>query len=181
MLHIDDGPAIVWEGPTDAPTVLVIDPAGEAKHGLPATWRPLTEHLRIGWCRVTAAANVEQALAQLDSAHLVTSGTGAGPVLGLALRHVDRMRSVVLVDPAPVDALRDELAERGVPVRAFASGEDDPALRMEPPAPLGHPDVVGRIVETLLTLEPEHGEIADDWRQVREHVAGALRRARGAD
>ena len=39
-----EGPAVVTAGDPSGPKVIVLDPAGAAKHGeLPATWRPLTE------------------------------------------------------------------------------------------------------------------------------------------
>ena len=42
------GPALVWQGPRDAPVLLVLDAAGEpGRDRLPATWRPLAEHLRM--------------------------------------------------------------------------------------------------------------------------------------
>jgi hypothetical protein len=89
------------------------------------------------------------------------------------------VQSVVLVDPPPeVEGLRRELAEQRVIVRTFVSNEDDPAVRVPKPVPLGHPDVVGRLVETLLSLEPQHGEIADDWQRIRASVEDAMRRAR---
>jgi pimeloyl-ACP methyl ester carboxylesterase len=174
------GPGLVWNGPEDAPTVLVLDPAGETDHGsLPATWRPLAEHLRIGWCRYSALDGVDALLAGLGPVHLVSSGPASESVLRLAARHPGEVRSVVLVDPTETaEADRRELAENDVVVRTFVSDGEDPATRVEP-VPLGHPDVVGRLVETLLAVEPEHGEIADDWQRIRDNVAGALRRARG--
>jgi pimeloyl-ACP methyl ester carboxylesterase len=165
-----------WHGPPTGPTVLVLDPAGLADHGaLPATWRPLAEHLRIGWARYAGLDGIDALLAGLGPVHLVSSGAGTEAVLRLAVRHADQVNSVVIVDPTPTaEAVRSELAENGVVLRTFVSDE---SVRVEP-APLGHPDVVGRVVETLLAVEPEHGELADDWEKVRAQVAEALRRAR---
>lgn len=173
-------PGLVWHGPQDGPTVLVLDPGGEADHGnLPATWRPLAEHLRIGWRRFGGLDGLDAMLAGLGPVHLVSSGPATEAVLRLADRHPGQVRSVVVVDPTPAaEELRPGLAEKGVVLRTFVSDDDDPAVRVEP-APLGHPDVVGRLVETLLAVEPEHGEIAEDWQRIRDQVAGALRRARG--
>jgi hypothetical protein len=190
-----DGPALVWHGPEGAPTVLVLDPGGETKHGeLPATWRPLAEHLRVGWYRLPAVAadspTVDELLAGLDGVHLLTSGRAAQPALRLVARRRDRIRSVIVFDPAPpegeqedwwdttTEALRRELTGQHVVVRAFVTRPDDSAARLEPPVPLGHPDVVGRFVQTLVSVEPEHEDVAADWRRVRELVGDAVRRAR---
>lgn len=209
------GPAVVWEGPEDAPVIIVLDPAGEAKHGqVPATWRPLAEHLRVGWFRLPAEAGdeptVEDVIGHVTRRmHLVASGTAAEPALRLALEHAGLVRSLVVVDPAPVDpststihdyqsavdwwnseteATRRRLLADGVRLGAFVSRESDPAVRVEPPVPLGHPDVVGRVVQTLLSfegnradaepVEPERAEVADAWHAVQERFGPPLERAR---
>ncbi|WP_024874452.1 hypothetical protein [Saccharomonospora piscinae] len=203
------GPAVVWHGPERAPVVLVLDPAGEAKHDeLPATWRPLAEHLRIGWCRLPAesgeAPSVEDLLGSIrQRVHLVAAATAAEPALRLADEYADRVRSVVAVDPAPAsggesppsdwwDAAtgprRQRLLAEGVRVAAFVSRETDLAVRVEPPVPLGHPDVVARVVQLLLSfqgdradpepVEPERAELAGAWKAVRDRVGPALERAR---
>ncbi len=61
-------------------------------------------------------------------------------------------------------------------------------MRLEPPVPLGHPDVVGRVVQLLLSfqgdradpdpVEPERTEVAEAWHAIRERFAAALGRAR---
>jgi hypothetical protein len=207
------GPAVVWAGPSGSPAIVVLDPAGEAKHGeLPATWRPLSDHLRIGWCRLPAehgaAAPVEHLLGEAGPrVHLVSAGTAAEPALRLAREHTDQVRTVVAVDPAPAgqasdttgessadwwdrttETLRRELMARGVRVSSFVSRDTDPAVRVAPPVPLGHPDVVGRLVQVLLSfqgdrfdpepVEPERQEVAEAWRAVRERFGPALERAR---
>jgi pimeloyl-ACP methyl ester carboxylesterase len=171
-------PVLAWHGPADGPTVLVLDPGGEADHGsLPATWRPLAQHLRIGWSRFAGLDGIDAMLAGVGPVHLVSSGPGTEAVLRLATRHADQVRSVTIVDPTPTaEAVRRELSADGVVLRTFVS---DRSVRVEP-APLGHPDVVGRIVETLLAMEPDHGELADDWDRIRDSVAGPLRRAHGS-
>ncbi|WP_433407524.1 hypothetical protein ACQPZU_13415 [Saccharomonospora azurea] len=209
------GPPVVWHGPESAPVLLVLDPAGEAKHdALPATWRPLADHLRVGWCRLPAETGDTPSVDQLlegvaTHAHLVAAGTAAEPALRLADAHADRVRSVVVVDPAPMTragveadadgsyadwwdtdtaAARQHLLARGVRVAAFVSRETDPAVRVEPPVPLGHPDVVGRVVQLLLSfqgdradpepVEPERAEVVEAWHAVRERFGPALERAR---
>ncbi|PRX50956.1 hypothetical protein B0I33_101108 [Prauserella shujinwangii] len=209
------GPSVVWQGPGEAPAVLVLDPAGEAKHNeLPATWRDLAEHLRVGWCRLPAEVgdepSVEDILGGLrQRAHLVASGTAAELALRLALEHSDVVRSVIAVDPSPsgpsaprvndfsssavwwddtTAARRKKLLSRGIRVECFVHRDSDPAVRVEPPVPLGHPDVVGRVVQTLLSfqgdradpepVEPERREIAEAWRAVRERFGPPLERAR---
>ncbi|EIE99509.1 hypothetical protein [Saccharomonospora glauca] len=209
------GPSVVWQGPEHAPVVLVLDPAGEAKHDtLPATWRPLAEHLRVGWFRLPAevgdAPSVEDVMGDgSERVHLVAAATAAEAALRLAEEHADRVRSVVVVDPAPMAAgearvdsagsyadwwdsdtaaARQRLLARGVRVAAFVSRESDPAVRVEPPVPLGHPDVVGRVVQLLLSfqgdradpepVEPERDEIVAAWRAVRKRFGPALERAR---
>lgn len=214
---------MVWQGPEGAPVVLVLDPAGEAKHEtLPATWRPLAEHLRIGWCRLPAGfgdtPSVEDLLRGVQQrVHLVAAATAAEPALRLAHEYVGQVRSVVAIDPAPVSApetgpdtapgsgggpaspaadwwdeatarRRQDLRTHGVRVAAFVSRETDPAMRVEPPVPLGHPDVVGRVLQLLLSfqgdradpepVEPERAEVIDAWHAFREKFAPALGRAR---
>ncbi|WP_197319103.1 hypothetical protein [Saccharomonospora sp. NB11] len=210
-----EGPPVVWHGPEAAPVLLVLDPAGEAKHDtLPATWRPLAEHLRVGWCRLPAETgdtpSVEELLEGVTTrVHLVAAGTAAEAALRLAETHTDRVRSVVVADPAParrdgIDAdahgsyadwwdtdtaaTRQHLLARGVRVAAFVSRDTDPAVRVEPPVPLGHPEVVGRVVQLLLSfqgdradpepVEPERAEVAQAWQAVRTQFGPALERAR---
>lgn len=214
------GPSVVWQGPEQAPVVLVLDPAGEAKHDmLPATWRPLAEHLRIGWCRLPAEVgdgpSVEDLLGEMSQrVHLVAAARAAESALRLADEHPNQVRSVVVVDPAPeamsstvmagsgpgrggtyadwwntdTAALRQRLIAQGVRVAAFVSRDTDPAVRVEPPVPLGHPDVVGRVMQLLMSfqgdradpepVEPERGEIMEAWHTVQERFGPALERAR---
>jgi len=120
------GPAVVWAGPEDAPVVVVLDPAGVGVHGdLPASWRPLTEHLRVMWCRLPASEEpwreVDEALSDFGSrgvrVHLV-AGAGAGSEVGDLIR-----RHEAVVGSA----------------QTFAA-----------PVPLGHPEVVLEVVRELL-------------------------------
>jgi hypothetical protein len=129
------GPSVVWVGPTDAPAVVVLDPAGVGVHGdLPATWRPLTEHVQVMWCRLPAVdepwTEVEEVLAEFRDrhvpVHLVASAAVGSRVGDLANQHTDLIRSV----------------------QTFAA-----------PLPLGHPDVVLEVLRKLLALDvpPEGG------------------------
>jgi hypothetical protein len=148
------GPGVVADGPAGSPTILVIDPAGEAVHDeIPATWRDLTDRLRIVWLRVPAApgwqSTVDTVLTRhRDDAHpvldVVSSGPIAADVIDLVRRHHDLVRSVLLVDPE-VDV--DEPFARVV-----ARTHDAPDDRIPAPLPLGHPDVVFSVVEALNQL-----------------------------
>ncbi|MFL6143720.1 MAG: hypothetical protein ACJ72N_17895 [Labedaea sp.] len=188
------GPEVVWHGPEDAPVVVVLDPAGEAKHDeLPATWRPLAEHLRIGWCRLPAGAEVFDQPPRSAPVHLVAAGTAVEPALRLAQRHSGSVRSLTAIDPVPAEAsavddqhdwwdrdtapVRQELTERGVRVHGFVSRDSDPTIRIEPPVPLGHPHVVARVVQLLRSVDPGRPELAQAWQTVREQVGPALERA----
>jgi hypothetical protein len=179
------GPAVVRSGPSDeagsAPVVVVVDPGGTASHGeLPATWRPLTEHLHVVWCRLPAADGpwraVDEVLEGLTgrggTVHVVTSGPVAENVLDVASRHSALLDSVLLVDPeagdAPVPAAaeqmarsvwdertmpqRRDLAAAGVEVRVVARSHAGDTDRIDPPLPLGHPEVVMGVTRELLAL-----------------------------
>ncbi|MFD5824742.1 hypothetical protein [Lentzea sp. NPDC060358] len=133
----------------------MIDPAGGAPHdGIPATWRDLTDRLRVVWLRVPAAPGWQSTVDAVLTKHsheehpvldVVSSGPIAADVLELVRRHEDLVRSVLLVDPeVPVDAP----FARAV-VRSDGSADD----RVPPPLPLGHPDVVFHVVEALNAFE----------------------------
>jgi hypothetical protein len=150
------GPGVVVEGPPDAPTVVVIDPAGAASHGeIPATWRELTDHLRVVWLRTPAAPDWASVLDKVLTRHegdratidLVTSGPLAGQVVKLAERHRSLIRAVLLADPEVTRAVE------GLDVRTVAISHDD---RLQAPLPLGHPDVVVAVVRELLALDTDH-------------------------
>jgi pimeloyl-ACP methyl ester carboxylesterase len=198
----------VRSGPADGPALVVLDPAGEAGHAkLPGTWRPLAEHLRIFWYRLPAGHDgiqpVRDLLADLpEPVHLIASGYAAPAALDLALARADVVRMIIAVDPLPpagslVDdaavvewwneetaQVRALLRDRGITVRCFLSRSSDAAVRVRHPVPLGHPDVVGRLVETLLAadLEPlddsTRTDVARAWHEVKEHVSGPMHRAR---
>ncbi|NKE60542.1 hypothetical protein FXN61_28645 [Lentzea sp. PSKA42] len=149
------GPGVVADGPTGAATVLVIDPAGEAPHdGIPATWRELTDRLRIVWLRVPAAPEWKSTVDKVLSMHrddairavldVVTSGPMAADVIDLVRHHESLVRTVLLVDP---EIEVDEPFARVV-VRSY-DGPDD---RIPAPLPLGHPDVVFGVVAALNEL-----------------------------
>ncbi|HEX3792514.1 MAG TPA: hypothetical protein VHW44_31920 [Pseudonocardiaceae bacterium] len=122
-----NGPVIVRKGPLDGPTVLVLDPAGDAKHyGLPATWRAFAEHLNVVWWRLLAASRdgltVESVLAGLghngETLDVVSHGSAAELGLLLAAEYPELVRSVVLVDPED-------------PTAAAGSGSAAPATDLE--------------------------------------------------
>jgi hypothetical protein len=182
------GPAVVWHG--DGPeSVLVLDPAGEARHDeLPGTWRPLSEHVRVGWYRLPAGH--EPPSFGASPVHLVAAGTAALPALDLAEEHHDVVRSVIVFDPAPThqeadtewwddetELQRRRLIAHDVQVRCFVSRYDDPTVRTRRPVPLGHPHVVGRLTQ-LLVAEGRQDTVADAWGEVQEHVRTAMNRAR---
>lgn len=134
--------------------MLVIDPAGEAVHDeIPATWRDLTDRMRIVWLRVPAAPTWKSTVDAVLTRHrddvkpvldVVTSGPIAAEVVDLVRQHEDLVRSVLLVDPeVEVD---DPFAQ--VVVRSHDSPDD----RIAAPLPLGHPDVVFGVVEALNRL-----------------------------
>ncbi|QQQ78566.1 hypothetical protein IOD16_08980 [Saccharothrix sp. 6-C] len=158
------GPSVVWAGPPDAPAVVVLDPAGVGRHGdLPGTWRPLTEHLQVMWCRLPAAdepwQEVDEVLSEFaDRAvpvHLV-AGAAAGSGVGeLIHRHQDLITSA----------------------QTFAA-----------PVPLGHPEVVLEVLRELLAQDvepqaPGEGEPAVDGPpdpgSLLGDAASALRRSVG--
>ncbi|CCH29505.1 hypothetical protein ABZ816_15855 [Actinosynnema sp. NPDC047251] len=191
------GPGVVWHGPEGRPVVVVLDPAGEAPRGdLPPTWRPLAERLRIAWCRLPAEAagfpDVDEVLdGRADRVHVVVGGRATAPALAAAADRADVVRAVLVVDPVDDRAdgsgaswweqdavpLRRRLDEVGIAVRCFVSGDDDPAVRVDHPVPLGHPDVVGRVVEFLAAHEVVDG-LPEAWEEVRAAVAEPLERAR---
>ncbi|HVW40715.1 MAG TPA: hypothetical protein VHC18_05135 [Amycolatopsis sp.] len=173
------GPPAVTEGTPEGPIVLVLDPAGAAKHeGLPATWRDLADRWRIVWCRLPADGSLSEAddiLADPPSTgkvvHVVASGPYAEEALRLAERHTEPVRSVLLVDPAASGyvspgngAAADEhweqdtekqrwaLTRCGVDVHTVAHSEGGDADRIPAPLPLGHPDVVAGVTKAIAEL-----------------------------
>ncbi|WP_037366384.1 hypothetical protein [Amycolatopsis orientalis] len=171
-----DGPPLVTAGRPGSPRLVVLDPAGLAKHeGLPATWRPLEQDHEILWYRIPvegAWSGTGETLAAPERSDLVTSGPLAADALRLAAEHSGSVRSVLLVDPAaegvlsPGDAaVADEawlaqhdaeiaaLRESGVEVEVLAHSSDDPDDQIPSPLPLGHDWVVDALRETLARLE----------------------------
>jgi len=180
------GPSAMWAGPADAPAVVVLDPAGVGRHGdLPATWRPLAEHLQVLWCRLPAAdgpwREVSDVLAEFEGrgvpVHVLTSGPAAASALYLADRYRGLVRSVLLVDPEDgPDRTTGQSADVRVIVRR--------------PLPLGHPEVVVEVVRVLLELDAiEHRAsrtaavsslLGDAAAALRESVTSILDRVRRA-
>lgn len=146
-----EGPALVTVGPDQAATVLVLDPAGEARHRrLPATWRPLARHVGVRWYRLPAADRLRRPLPEpTGRCHLVAGGSAAAAALDLADDHPDAVESVLLVGPTEVDPDTDPGLDPdiGEPARypvTVIRGDGDH------PTPLGHPGVVEQVVRTLV-------------------------------
>ncbi|WP_367129750.1 hypothetical protein [Saccharothrix sp. HUAS TT1] len=152
-----EGPSVVWAGPPDAPAVVVLDPAGVGRHGdLPGTWRPLTEHLQVMWCRLPATdepwREADEVLSEFaDRAvpvHLV-AGAAAGAEVGeLIRRHEDLISSA----------------------QTFAA-----------PVPLGHPEVVLEVLRELLAQDVDGGSpkgplLGDDASDLRRSVTQLFER-----
>lgn len=172
------GPTVVYAGPQDAPAVLVLDPAGLAKHDdLPPGWKRLADRRRVVWCRLPAHEALAESRAALNElAHgdapidLVTSGPTAEVAMDLAMTRPGAVRSVLLIDPgspddrfpSTVDAMDadaswekrtrwrvEEVEQAGVAVRIVGHSAGGSRDRVPPPVPLGHPDVVEVISEAL--------------------------------
>jgi hypothetical protein len=168
------GPDVVTAGDPGGSPLVVLDPAGAAKHDeLPASWRSLAGSRRIVWCRLPvdgALSAADEILSDARGADVVASGPFAEEALRLAARHPGAVRYVLLVDPAAdaeVPAARAaaadddwlagheepiaRLREAGTEVEVIAhstGGADD---RIAAPLPLGHPDVVAGLTRVLGT------------------------------
>ncbi|OXM45978.1 hypothetical protein [Amycolatopsis alba] len=154
-----EGPAVVIDGGDDGATLLVLDPAGEAKHGeLPATWRPLAARRQVIWCRLPVTGALGQAEYVLGAAEpggppidVVAAGEAAGDALRLAERHPGAASHVLLVDPTPDEssAPAERVRSAGTAVDVLPHSTGEPFNRIPPPLPLGHPDVVAGITRIL--------------------------------
>jgi pimeloyl-ACP methyl ester carboxylesterase len=152
-----DGSAVVWAGPEEGPALVVVDPAGSARHDeLPPTWQPLAEHFQVAWCRLPAGdrslEDVEDVLETLADrrapATLVASGEACPAAVAIAHQFADLVSSVLLVDPADGDNT-GTLADTGIEVRVVARSHSGPTDRVEAPMPLGHPEVVEGVTSAL--------------------------------
>jgi pimeloyl-ACP methyl ester carboxylesterase len=152
-----DGAPVVWAGQEDGPALVVLDPAGTAKHEeLPPTWHELTEHFQIAWCRIPASERsletIEDVLETLterqSAANLVASGDACAVALAVAKQFADVVSSVLLVDPSGADET-GALADTDIDVMVVARSHEGPGDRVEAPMPLGHPEVVSGIVTAL--------------------------------
>ncbi|WP_329048025.1 hypothetical protein OG738_37210 [Amycolatopsis sp. NBC_01488] len=170
------GPAVVTAGDPSGPKLVVLDPAGAARHDeLPATWRPLAERRGIFWCRVPAGGALTEADDLVGDRGpgdpeiaVVASGPFAAEALQLVERHPGAATHLLLVDPASDaflpsgdaaeanenwlaehDDVVAKLRETGTEVRVVASTTGGPADRVPPPLPLGHPDVVAAVQSAL--------------------------------
>ncbi|PXY19478.1 hypothetical protein [Prauserella muralis] len=160
------GPELVWAGRAGDPVVLVLDPAGEAKHDdVPPTWESIAERHHVGWCRVPvegALTAAEDLLGDPDGLgtpfDLVTSGPAEFETLDIAARHATTVRSVLLVDPVspergPAMTRKRELEDAGVVVTVAARSFDGARDRIGPPLPLGHPDAAAGVRRALDDLD----------------------------
>lgn len=152
-----DGAPVVWAGLDDGPALVVVDPAGAAKHNeLPATWDQLAEHFQVAWCRIPASErsleDVEDVLETLTErrapANLVASGEACPAAIAIARQFSDVVTSVLLVDPVDEDDT-GTLAGTDIEVRVIARSHHGPSDRVEAPMPLGHPEVVEGVVAAL--------------------------------
>ncbi|HET6704009.1 hypothetical protein [Amycolatopsis sp.] len=171
-----EGPSVVTAGDPSGPKVIVLDPAGAAKHDeLPATWRPLSRKRAVFWCRVPAGGALTEADDLLGDAGpgdpeiaVVASGPFAAEALQLVERHPGAATHLLLVDPASDaflaaadaaaandawlaehDDVVAKLRGAGTEVRVVASSSESPADRVPPPLPLGHPEVVTAVRTAL--------------------------------
>jgi pimeloyl-ACP methyl ester carboxylesterase len=155
-----DGSPVVWAGQEEGPALVVVDPAGAARHDeLPPTWDKLAEHFQVAWCRVPASEHsleeVEDVLETLSerraSATLVASGEACEAAIAIAKQFADIVSAVLLVDPPEGDISADtgSLTETGVEVRVVARSHHGDTDRVEAPMPLGHPEVVDAVVTAL--------------------------------
>lgn len=147
-----EGQALWWFGRDSGSTLVVLDPAGSAKHGdLPPTWQRLADRFRIAWFRVPAgdgtgheADEVLRALAAHDTdVRLIASGDAAVLALQLADRYPRVVREVMLIDPVTAPRPAD------VSVRVVARSQGGPADRVEEPLPLGHPEVARAVGDSI--------------------------------
>jgi hypothetical protein len=150
------GAPVVWAGQDDGPALVVVDPAGTAKHELPPTWNQLAEHFQVAWCRTSAGTNsleeLEDVLETLAERHspssLVASGEACPAAIAIAVQFSDIVSSVLLVDPAE-EVETDTLDGTDIEVRVVARSHPGPSDRVEAPLPLGHPEVVEGVAAAL--------------------------------
>jgi hypothetical protein len=148
-----EGAAVVWAGLESGPALVIVDPAGAAKHEVPPTWRPLAAHFQVAWCRTPASSldELEDVLESLSerqvSTTLVASGEACRAAIAMAGQFADTVSSVLLVDPMDDDT--GSLAGTDIEVRVVARSHAGPTDRVDPPMPLGHPEVVEGVVAAL--------------------------------
>lgn len=154
-----DGVPVVWAGQEEGPALVVLDPAGSAKHEeLPPAWDKLAGHFQIAWCRLPASDHsleeVEDVFETLSERRapvtVVASGEASQTAVGIAEQFADLVVSVLLVDPPDVDT--GALTGTEVEVRVAVRSHHGPTDRVEAPMPLGHPEVVESIATALATM-----------------------------
>lgn len=155
------GAPVVWAGQDDGPALVVVDPAGAARHDeLPPTWDRLAEHFQVAWCRIPASESsledVEDVLETLTERRapttLVASGDASPAAVAIARQFADIVTAVLLVDPVEEDNTAT-LADTGVEVRVVARSHHGPSDRVEAPMPLGHPEVVEGVATALASMK----------------------------
>ncbi|MFL6124559.1 hypothetical protein [Actinophytocola sp.] len=150
---------MVWAGQDDGPALVVVDPAGTAKHEIPPTWNKLADHFQLAWCRTPAGHNsleeIEDVLETLTErqapASLVASGEACPTAIAIARQFADIVSSVLLVDPAEEDGATT-LAGTDIQVRVVARSHHGASDRVEAPMPLGHPEVVEAVAAALADI-----------------------------
>lgn len=166
------GPAPANGG--DSRALLVLDPAGaDAGDGVPVAWRPMALTRRIVWCRVPAGGfeHARRFLREPEvgrrAVDVVSTGPTARSAVRLAHDNADRVRSLLLLDPAAEQYLHPttvtsqgagtgirDLADAGVIVRVISHqltiGTQDP---VHPQLPLGHPEAVTALAGAVAELD----------------------------
>ncbi|MFC4855685.1 hypothetical protein [Actinophytocola glycyrrhizae] len=154
-----EGAPVVWAGRESGPALVVVDPAGAARHDeLPPTWDRLADHFQVAWCRIPASKrtiedveDVFETLAERRApATLVASGQACESALALAGQFSDAVTSVLLVDPP---AGSETLADSDIEVRVVARSHPGPTDRIDAPLPLGHPEVVAGLMTALAGMK----------------------------
>lgn len=179
------GPPIVSGGAASGSAIVVFDPAGVAKHDdIPVSWQPLLDAHSVVWCRLPTPGALGESAREIDRladrdavVDVVTSGPAAETVMDFVRPRAHQVRSLLLVDPAapddrfPVeeaelaDALWEErarsriaeLEQSGVTVRVIAHSTGGSRDRVDPPLPLGHPDLVEVIAGAVAELDAGAG------------------------
>lgn len=155
-----DGPVLVRKGPKHGPTLVVIDPRGEAENAQP--WQG--HDLGIVWWHPAAphGADPTEPLNGIATAYLVGAGGTALLTLSLAVAHRSQVHSVVLVDPPwPVDDLPY--------VRRIVGDQELTIQQVETDhLPLSHPSVITAVMCALAPTRMNEDQAATSSGSPRE-------------